>query len=117
MSSSADLVVDVQCKLKAWFVSVAPTRDTPQRLKKYTAHSGPQFIGLTGDQDELTRLTKAMRVTYGYGEPNDDGFYLVSHSSAVFVFDNKQKVRLLINQQEKVADISKDLQTLLDVTT
>ena len=116
-SALAGLDPDVRDKIKVLFVSVDPKRDTPQRLKKYTAHFGPQFVGLTGTQDELKRFTKAMRVTYGYGEPNADGFYLVSHSGAVFVFDNQQQVRLLINQQEKVDAITTDLQTLLNVTT
>src|SRR5699024_1886000 len=116
-SALADLDADVRDKIKVLFVSVDPKRDTPRRLKKYTAHFGAQFIGLTGDQDELKRFTKAMRVTYGYGEPDANGFYLVSHSGAVFVFDHQQQVRLLINQQEPVVDITKDLQTLIDVTT
>lgn len=106
----------VRSKVKILFVSVDPKRDTLQRLKTYTAHFGPQVIGLTGTQDQLTEFTKAMRVTYGYGEPDEHGFYLVSHSSAVFVFDNKQQVRLLINQQESIKDITQDLKTLLSVT-
>lgn len=117
-SAIAGLAPDVQNKIKVLFVSVDPKRDTPQRLKEYTAHFGPQFVGLTGSQQELTRFTKVMRVAYGYGEPDSEtGFYLVSHSAAIFVFDNQQQVRLLINQQEKVAAITEDLQTLLDVTS
>lgn len=106
----------VRDDIVALFVSVDPKRDTPERLKKYTAHFGPWFVGLTGTQDELTRFTKAMRVAYGYGEPNENGFYLVSHSAAVFVFDDEQQVRLLINQQQTVDAITNDLKTLLDAT-
>lgn len=116
-SALAGLDADVRDQIKVLFVSVDPKRDTPQRLKKYTAHFGPQFIGLTGSQDQLTAFTKAMRVTYGYGETNDSGFYLVSHSAAVFVFDDQQQVRLLMNQQEKVAKITADLKTLLAATS
>lgn len=106
----------VQDDINVLFVSVDPKRDTPQRLKTYTAHFGPQFIGLTGTQEQLTQLTKAMRVTYGYGEPNDHGFYLVSHSAAVFVFDDQGRVRLLIGQDQGVDEITHDLQTLLEQT-
>jgi len=40
----------------------------------------------------------------------------VSHSSAIFVFDNKQQVRLLIGQEETVDEMTADLQTLLRQT-
>lgn len=106
----------VRDDINVLFVSVDPRRDPPKRLKAYTAHFGPQFIGLTGTQEQLTQLTKAMRVTYGYGEPNAQGFYLVSHSAAVFVFDDQGRVRLLISQDQSVDKITQDLQTLLEQT-
>lgn len=109
----AGLNPDVRDATNVLFVSVDPKRDTPQRLKQYTAHFGPRFIGLTGTQAQLTQFTKAMRVTYGYGEPDASGFYRVSHSAGVFVFDKHGKVRLLIGQDETAAEITKDLQTVL----
>lgn len=116
-STLAGLDASVRDKVKVLFVSVDPKRDTPARLQAYTAHFGPQFIGLTGTQKQLTKFTKAMRITYGYGEPDANGFYLVSHSSAIFVFDNNQHVRLLFNQDETVDEMTADLQTLLQQTT
>ena len=77
------------------------------------AQQGDGVVGLTGNQDQLKALTKRYRVTYGYGEPNDNGFYLVSHSSAIFVYGPDNRSRLLINQQESVDEITADLKTLL----
>lgn len=115
-SALAGLDPEIRDDVVVLFVSVDPKRDTPKRLKTYTAHFGPQVVGLTGTQEQLTEFTKGMRVTYGYGEPDENGFYLVSHSSAVFVFDDQQQVRLLINQQESIDAMTEDLQTLLDAT-
>lgn len=95
------------------FLSVDPKRDTPERLQRFTSSFGPNMVGLTGTQEQLKALTKRYRVTYGYGEPNDNGFYLVSHSSAIFVFGPEDRSRLLINQQENVDEITADLKTLL----
>ncbi|MES1941132.1 electron transporter SCO1/SenC [Salinisphaera sp. T5B8] len=95
------------------FLSVDPKRDTPERLQRFTSSFGPNMVGLTGTQEQLKALTKRYRVTYGYGEPNDNGFYLVSHSSAIFVFGPDDRSRLLINQQESVDEITADLKTLL----
>lgn len=94
------------------FVSVDPERDTPERLQRFTDHFGPRFIGLTGTQAQLKALSKRYRITYGYGEPNDNGFYLVSHSSAIFVFDDQGQARLLVNQNESVDDLAKDIDRL-----
>ncbi|HLQ85128.1 MAG TPA: SCO family protein [Salinisphaeraceae bacterium] len=115
-AAMASLDEDVRNNMNVLFVSVDPERDTPERLKQYTQHFGPQFVGLTGTQKQLTKLTKTMRITYSYSEPDENGFYLVNHSSAVFVFDDEGKVRLLINQDETVDQISEDLQTLLEQT-
>lgn len=109
----------VQDDINVLFVSVDPKRDTPEHLKKYTAYFGPQFIGLTGTQEQLTKITKARNVTYSYGDPDEKGFYTVSHSSAVFVFDDQGNVRLLITrttQGQAVKKITSDLRTLLQQT-
>lgn len=113
----AGLDEDVRSNVNVLFISVDPKRDTPKRLKTYTAHFGPQFIGLTGTQQQLTKLTDAAGVSYSYGEPNENGFYPVSHSSHIFVFDDQGNVRLLINQDETADEITADLQTLLRHTT
>src|SRR5699024_1442248 len=112
----ADLDDDVRDDINVLFVSVDPDRDTPEKLQQYTAHSGPQIIGLTGTRDELTEFTHKMRVTYGYGEPNERGYYEVSHSSAIFIFDHEGKARLLANQHETVDELTQDIRGLLRQT-
>jgi protein SCO1/2 len=100
-------------RVRILFVSVDPKRDTPQRLAEYTDRFGPRVVGLTGTQEQLTELTGRYRVTYGYGEPDAEGFYTVSHSGAVFVFGPEDEARLLFNQSLSVADITADLKRLL----
>jgi len=95
------------------FVSVDPKRDTPDKIARFTASFGPRFAGLTGSQEQLKTLSRRYRTTYGYGEPNDNGFYLVSHSSAIFVFDAQGRARLLVNQNESVDELTQDLKKLL----
>lgn len=110
----AGLDADVRDDIDVLFLSVDPKRDTPKRLRQFTSSFGTQFAGLTGTQKQLTALTKRYRITYGYGEPNENGFYLVSHSSAIFVFGPDGKSRLLANQSETVDELTADLKTLLN---
>ena len=94
------------------FVSVDPKRDTLPVLKTYTQAFGPQIVGLTGTQSQLLALSKRYRVSYSYDQPNADGSYTVNHSSAIFVFDGKGKVRLLMNYTDGAAAMAHDLRQL-----
>lgn len=109
------LPADQQDDFQVLFVSVDPDRDTPQRLADYTSAFGPQFIGLTGTQRQLEALNKRMRATYGYGEVDENGFYNVSHSSAVYGFDAQGQTRVLIKSELPSDRIASDLAQLADL--
>lgn len=108
----ASLTPAQQKQVRVLFVSVDPKRDTPEKLADYTSYFGPDFVGLTGTQKQLQKLTKRYRVTFGYGEPDETGFYLVSHSSGVFAFGPDGKARLLLNNTLKPDQITADLRHL-----
>ncbi|TBW56001.1 SCO family protein [Marinobacter halodurans] len=98
---------DTRDDITALFVSVDPRRDTPERLGRYVAHFDSHIVGLTGPEDALRELAKRYRTTFGYGDPDSDGNYAVSHSSAIYVFDGKGRIRLLLKQdmpQQQAAD-------------
>lgn len=99
--------------LQVLFVSVDPARDGPETLREYTANFGPEFVGLTGSEDELDALTRRYRVTYGYGEKDDEGHYMVSHPSAIFAFDRSGEAQLLIRQDDEREAVLSDLRRLL----
>jgi protein SCO1/2 len=94
------------------FVSVDPARDKAAELKRYARVFGPEVVGLLGTQDELQALTKRYRATYGYGKPNSQGDYEVSHSSAVYIFDRQGRARLLARPDDDPVAIGKDLARL-----
>jgi protein SCO1/2 len=100
-------------QVRILFVSVDPARDTLAQLKTYAAAFGPEVVGLRGSDSELKALTKRYRVSYGYGKPDAQGNYEVSHSSAVYVFDRKGEVRLLAGPTDSAPLITGDLQRLL----
>jgi len=95
------------------FVSVDPARDSLAGLKEYAAAFGPEVVGLRGSQAELQALTKRYRVSYGYGKPDAQGSYAVSHSSAVYVFDRRGEVRLLGKGTDTASALTGDLRRLL----
>lgn len=104
---------DVADQVQVLFVSVDPDRDGPEELRAYTDQFGGRFIGLTGSQEQLQALTKRYRTTYGYGEPDDQGNYEVSHGSAVYAFDSSGAARLLIRDSDDIDAVAGDLEQLV----
>ncbi|MBS3743825.1 MAG: SCO family protein [Wenzhouxiangellaceae bacterium] len=100
--------------LQLAFVSVDPARDDPDQLERYTDAFSDRMLGLTGTQKQLRALTRRYRVTFGYEEPDADGSYEVSHSSAILVFDAELEPRLMLLDDLNVAQIAEDLERLLE---
>lgn len=106
---NGDLAEDV----RVLFVSVDPDRDSPERLARYVGSFGSGFVGLSGDLRTLRGVTRRYRTTFGYGEPDENGFYDVSHSTATFIFDRNGELRLLAREDVPVDDLEHDLRLLL----
>lgn len=98
--------------IRVLFVTVDPMRDGLKRLRTYTAAFGPKFVGLRPTPGQLKQLAKRYRIGYGYGEPDANGNYEVSHSTAVFVFDRTGDARFLIRLSDGVDAIVADLKRL-----
>lgn len=102
-------------QLRVLFVSVDPERDTPELLAKYTGYFSPRVDGLTGDKEALDALTKRYRTAYSYGEPDENGNYLVNHGLAMYGFDRDGKVRVFMRNDQPVERIAEDLRALIRI--
>jgi len=66
------------------FISVDPTRDTPQHLAKYTAFFNPAIAGATGDTATLADIARRYGVVYSLPEGDADN-YAVDHSADLYL--------------------------------
>lgn len=105
---------DLAEDLRVVFVSVDPQRDSPEQLARYVGGFGDQFVGLRGDWDTLRDLTRHYRTTFSHGEPDENGFYEVTHSTATFIFGRNGESRLLAGEDTPVRDLEHDLRILLE---
>ncbi|WP_375056330.1 SCO family protein [Zobellella sp. DQSA1] len=64
------------------FVSVDPVRDTPERLKAYTAYFNPDFVAVTADHEWLMPAVQQLGLIYGVYE-REERDYLVDHSASI----------------------------------
>ncbi|MCC5809019.1 MAG: SCO family protein [Ectothiorhodospiraceae bacterium] len=102
-----------QGQVRVVFVSVDPERDTPQRLKDYARHFGPQFVAGTADIPGLAQLTRRYGSSFAYGPANDTGYYSVAHGSNVIAFGRDGSPRLLIRPEDSLEAIVHDLGRLV----
>ena len=67
------------------FVTVDPARDTVAVLREYVAAFHPRMLGLTGSAEQVTAMKKTYRVYSRALDKEDDDFYLVDHSTFIFL--------------------------------
>ena len=71
------------------FISVDPSRDTPEKLKEYASFFHPNILGMTADKAKIDDLVKRYGVYYKIQAANDSAAgYLVDHSSQIVVVQN-----------------------------
>jgi len=96
-----------QQNIRYVFVSLDPKRDTSDKLKDYIDFFNPEFIALTGDKNEIDKLSQAMGVIYDFEGDTSTDDYLVNHYSAILVIDPQGRLRAHIlppHSVDKVAD-------------
>jgi protein SCO1/2 len=104
--------------VRVLFVTVDPARDTVPVLHQYVTAFDSHIVGLTGSQDALAELTKRYRAFYHRESgKNANGDYLVTHSSAIYIFDRNGHARLLVTPGTGNDAILHDLRILVEQGT
>lgn len=65
-------------------ITVDPARDTPEALKPYLSTFGPNFVGLTGTEEEIAAVADAYHAYYEIVE-GEGGDYTLNHSTAIYL--------------------------------
>jgi protein SCO1/2 len=96
------------------FISVDPERDTAERLLQYVSYFHPDFIGVSGDHENLKALTQGLGVFYSRTEsPQHPDRYLVDHSASLFLLDPNGRIRALFSAPLQAQPIANDLLTII----
>ncbi len=107
------------------FVSVDPQRDTPDSLQQYVGYYHPSFVGTTGDQVEVDRLSRAMgamyeRVYYLEGRQlmvdEEEGVpeglensYLINHTASIFLTNPEGELHAIFSTPHQPDVMVRDL--------
>ena len=104
---------ELASKVRLVFVSIDPERDTPGVVKEYASHFHPGTVGLTGTPEQVAAAARAFRIYYRKADPDEDGGYLVDHSSILFLMDGEGRYVTHFGHEATADDMAAALKRLL----
>jgi protein SCO1/2 len=100
-------------KLKVYFVTVDPERDTEQVMADYLKAFDPRITGLTGPQPAIDHILKEYKV-YARKVPGENGApYTMDHTATVYLLNDKAELVGTIDYQENPDDSLAKLKRLV----
>ncbi len=105
-----------QQKARFVFVTTDPARDSLPALRTWLDHFDRTFVGLRGDDIEVTRVMSAIGLPPAVrGVSGPDGRYEVGHPATVIVFTADDSAHVLYPFGTRQADWAEDIPRLLRV--
>lgn len=101
-------------RVQGLFVTVDPTRDTPPALAKLVTAFQPSFLGLYADERTTVALAKSFRTVARTQPARARDRSAVDPSNAVYVYDRRGRLRLLMGPGTSASVMAADLRLLLD---
>ncbi|MDD9909377.1 MAG: SCO family protein [Ahrensia sp.] len=98
--------------LRAWFVTVDPTRDTPESLSLYLSPFDTRIDGITGSQAQIDDMVRKWRV-FAQRQETGDGDYTMNHTASTFLMKSDGTFFGTIAYGENADTAVKKLQRLI----
>jgi protein SCO1/2 len=93
-------------------VSVDPERDTPEAMRQYVDYFGEGNLGITGDLDEIRKLTDSLGIFFAK-VPREDGDYTVDHSAVVLLVNPRGEFHALFGAPHSAGNYVHDLPIIM----
>ncbi len=78
---------DVRNEVVPIFITLDARRDTVEVMSDYVGLFGTDLVGLTGTEAQIGNVADTYRVYYQLHQPDEQGDYLVDHSSFTYLMD------------------------------
>lgn len=92
-------------RVAAIFITVDPSRDTPEVMAEYVQAFHPKLVGLTGSEAEVAAAAQSFRVYYEKMEEETapDG-YLMAHSGHIYLMTPEGRFEDVFREGEQSAE-------------
>lgn len=104
---------DAEARLQPVFITVDPERDTPALIGEYVANFHDRMVGLTGSADAVAKVAHDFRVYYAKVESDDPEYYLMDHSSFMYLVGPDDKLVAMFRPSGDPDAIAKELERLV----
>lgn len=103
----------LRADIRPVFISVDPERDTPERLKQYAQTPGfpAGLVALTGTVEQVEAAKAAYRIYSARGEQAGD-FYLVDHTSIIYLMDQTGTFAAAFSHTESPQTVAEGIEAL-----
>jgi protein SCO1/2 len=113
IAGAMDILGEDAKEVQVIMISVDPERDTPEVLGEYVAHFDPDFLGVTGTEDEIAQLATLYGIYYEKHEGSAASGYLIDHTATVMVVDENGALKLILPFGTTAAEMAEDLEHML----
>jgi protein SCO1/2 len=93
-------------------ISVDPDRDELTMLGDYVRQFDERFVGVGGGIDAISDAAALYGVFFHCGEPDDDGRYLVDHTSTLIGIDPSGELKVLWDPNVTADRLADDLRAM-----
>ncbi len=115
LNSVAHRLVDTNSRVRFAFVTVDPQRDTPEQLARFVTYFNADFIGITGEESAIEKLTRQLGVlSMQVSNAANPDSYLVDHTASVFLIDPDSRYHAVFSPPLDAAAISTDFHNIVE---
>jgi protein SCO1/2 len=101
-------------RIKYYFISVDPERDTPERIAEYIGYFDPEFTGLTGEPAMLQAMGMQLGVGFHIEQhPPGAREYGVDHSAGMVLLNPAGQLYGIFRPPHDVAAVTAEIEQLL----
>ena len=68
-------------------ITFDPARDTPDRLSQYLNYIDPDYVGFTGELENIRKVAQQLSTVFIHEKPDEYGNYFVTHSDSIAVLN------------------------------
>ena len=100
-------------KVNFVFVTIDPTNDTPEVMRRYIANFDSSFVALSGAQAEIDSVARAFGVSAFPDGSLESGHTAMAHPSRVYLVDPEARIRFVYPPGLKPEEIAQDVKHVL----
>lgn len=105
---------EFQSKIQFVFVSIDPQRDDTKTLTQFVNDfGGDKVIGVTGSEEDLTKLSNSLKVYFAKQSDDGKGNYYVDHTSFIYLLDPEAKLISQFSYNAKVDEMIQSINNYL----